>query len=39
VTVPGARVLAICADDIGLVAGAAETAIGLAARGRLTAAR
>lgn len=34
---PG-RVLAICADDIGLVAGAADTASDLAAAGRLTAA-
>jgi chitin disaccharide deacetylase len=38
VTTPGTRVLALCADDIGLVAGAAETAHGLAARGRLSAA-
>jgi predicted glycoside hydrolase/deacetylase ChbG (UPF0249 family) len=37
-TAPAARVLAICADDIGLVDGAAETAIRLAARGRLSAA-
>lgn len=35
---PGARVLALCADDIGLIEGAAETALGLAARGRLNAA-
>jgi len=32
------RVLAICADDIGLVAGAADTATALGAAGRLTAA-
>jgi predicted glycoside hydrolase/deacetylase ChbG (UPF0249 family) len=38
VTAAGTRVLALCADDIGLVAGAAETALRLAARGRLNAA-
>jgi predicted glycoside hydrolase/deacetylase ChbG (UPF0249 family) len=31
------RVVAVCADDIGLVAGAADTALGLAAAGRLNA--
>lgn len=35
---PARRVLGVCADDIGLVAGAAETALGLAAAGRLSAA-
>ena len=34
----GGRVLAICADDIGLADGAADTALGLVAAGRLTSA-
>ncbi len=38
VAATGGRVLAICADDIGLACGAADTALALAAAGRLTAA-
>ena len=34
----GGRVLAVCADDIGLADGAADTALALAAAGRLTSA-
>ena len=34
----GARVIALCADDVGLVAGGADTASALAAAGRLTSA-
>ena len=38
VAATGGRVLALCADDIGLADGAADTALGLAAAGRLTSA-
>jgi predicted glycoside hydrolase/deacetylase ChbG (UPF0249 family) len=38
VTAPAARVLAVCADDVGLVEGVAETVLDLAGAGRLNAA-
>lgn len=37
-TAPAGRVLAVCADDVGLVDGVAETVLDLAAAGRLNAA-
>ena len=38
VAAPGGRVVAICADDVGLADGAADTALDLVAAGRLTSA-
>jgi chitin disaccharide deacetylase len=38
VTVPGRRLLAVCADDVGLIEGVAETVVALAADARLSAA-
>jgi len=38
VTAPAARILAVCADDVGLVEGVAETVLELASAGRLNAA-
>jgi chitin disaccharide deacetylase len=38
VSAPAARVLALCVDDVGLVDGVAETALALAAAGRIRAA-
>jgi predicted glycoside hydrolase/deacetylase ChbG (UPF0249 family) len=38
VTAPATRVLAVCADDVGLVDGVAETVLDLAGTGRLSAA-
>lgn len=37
-TAPAARVVAVCADDVGLVDGVAETVLDLAGKGRLNAA-
>src|SRR6185503_5668955 len=38
VSAPGRRILGVCADDVGLVAGVAETVVALAADARLSAA-
>jgi predicted glycoside hydrolase/deacetylase ChbG (UPF0249 family) len=38
VSAPRRRVLGVCADDVGLVEGVAETAVALAAEARLSAA-